>query len=747
MLFSSAHPTVTKPFRVRRWTDRSDTRVLRTRPTWRWIDRLDLLFLPGGHLTPRFAHKKADKTSHLPPMPNFKALSESERQQRRRARALKKQARKSVARRVKILTGLADPFTAALIERTLHDAGVSDYVPLELVPTRQLRRRVAQLNLETQLFALEPAPSAPSTEPAVDPPALEHQPELDVQPTQLTPRPRGRSALYPLFPLLPFMPDQQQTLLDIFRIGPAGSGETGLGRRHRCPCCCPNEITRNNPPLDLSVYPTAAGDLVFRCRRCGWSLDSVEFFQRTEPIHTLASAAALLADCRCLSATLPAAQLAGYVRLAHLRNLFEEGLERVKASIPAGARRPVPFGAWALLSTHRIQRLFPGYRFSKHLPAECWGRISVDVFGRWHSLHLDHPRAAGTSLYRLELRDWESPASMTFFLAPKAEFTEGLELIVCEESNVAQVVRQNLGLWFDHERVPTLALVERCTAPPNEPLLPFSFVWAVVRGSRTARFALPFCAPTEVTGEPRVLVRRVPEEIHHQELPYLEVLREPTFFRDLATASECVADLAAQVAAERDHQPLPIVLAGVLDHPGIHLATRHRLLREVSARTGVASEALVQEGFNPWSGGPYALNATGGTVYIAREGRYWRKGQRDREFTAVANFRLRLTEDRVDGGGRVTHHAVLEIGEKQVSVSFSTAVLGSPSRLLNLLTGEARKAEAEYPIISDPKAKRLLPELVKATQARPPVVRLHAIPEDGNRMSATPDTIQRVTQV
>ena len=446
-------------------------------------------------------------------------------------------------------------------------------------------------------------------------------------------------------------------------------------------------------------------------------MDSVEFLQRTTSIYTLASAAAHLVDCRCLSASLPAAQLAGYERLAHLRNIFEEGRQRVKDGIPAGARRPVPFGTWALLSTARIQRLFPQYRFSKHLPAECWAQISVDVFGRWSALHLDHPRCAGSGLYRLELRDWEPPAPITFFLPPRAEFTEGHELVVCEEDNVAVVMRRNLGMWFDHERPPTLAMIERCTGVLREPLLPFSTVWAVARGTRTARFALPFCAPGELPGEPRVLVRRVSEELHLEELPYLEVLKEPSLFRDVATASECVADLTAQVAAEQDHQPLPIVLADVLDHPGIHLATRHQLLRQVSARTGVAPEALVPDGFNPWSGGPYALNATGGTVYIAREDRYWRKSQREREFTAVTNFRLRLIEDRVDARGRVTHHAILEIGEKQVAVSFSSAVLGSATRLLKLLTEEARKAEAEYPMISDPKAKRLLPELINDASA------------------------------
>ena len=697
-------------------------------------------------MRPSVRDAKIPQKALLLALPNFRSLPEAERQQRRRARALKKQAQKRAKRREQILVRLDDPFVAALIERSIHDSQVEHRVPLQLVPTRQLRRRVADLNQETRTLFTEPALETDRNDEAASPKAL-----LAVDPPELTtirsiPRRIGRRPAF-IVPALPFMPDQHRTLHDIFRLGYAGLGETGLGRRHRCPCCPPTDATRNAPPLNLSVYPTAAGDLVFRCHRCGWSLDSVEFLQRTTSIYTLASAAAHLVDCRCLSIPLPAAQLGGYERLAHLRNIFEEGRQRIKDGIPTGARKPVPFGTWALLSTCRIQRLFPQYRFSKHLPAECWARISVDVFGRWSALHLDHPRCAGSGLYRLELRDWEPPAPMTFFLPPRAEFTEGHELVVCEEDNVAVVMRRNLGMWFDHERPPTLAMIERCTGPLQEPLLPFSTVWAVARGTRTARFALPFCAPGELPGEPRVLVRRVSEELHLEELPYLEVLKEPTLFRDVATASECVADLAAQVAAERGHQPLPIVLADVLDHPGVHLATRHRLLRAISARTGIAPEALVPDGFNPWSGGPYALNATSGTVYIAREGRYWRKARREREFTAVTNFRLRLIEDRVDGGGRVTHHAVLEIGEKQVPVSLSSAVLGSATRLLKLLTEEARKAEAEYPTISDPKAKRLLPELIKATQAHPPVVRLHPIPAGGDRVSTTADTIQNVIQV
>jgi hypothetical protein len=71
----------------------------------------------------------------------------------------------------------------------------------------------------------------------------------------------------------------------------------------------------------------------------------------------------------------------------------------------------------------------------------------------------------------------------------------------------------------------------------------------------------------------------------------------------------------------------------------------------------------------------------------------------------------------------MTHDAILEIGGRYVAIPLSTAVLDSPKRLLTALSKAAVTAGADYPIISDPKARRLLSDLIKATQARPLVAR------------------------
>ena len=262
-----------------------------------------------------------------------------------------------------------------------------------------------------------------------------------------------------------------------------------------------------------------------------------------------------------------------------------------------------------------------------------------------------------------------------------------------------------------------VALVDRCTGTLNEPILPFTKVWATVRGERSARFALPLCAPTNVPGEPQVLVRHPPNERTHDE-PVAAVIASRSAFCDPA-APECVEYLAAMVAFEKDHQPLPVVFADVLAPSDLHAATRRLLLEAVSARTGIAADKLVEDGSNPWIGGPYALNATGGVVYIAREGRYWRRGRREKEFTPVSNFMLRLVDDHLDAKGNVTHDARLEVVERSVEASFSSAVLDSPKRLLTALTRVATSAGLDYPIISDSKAKRLMPDLIKATQPCP----------------------------
>ena len=151
-------------------------------------------------------------------MPHCKSLPEAERQQRRRARALKKQAHKRAKRRAQILTGLDDPFMADMIERSVHDSQVADRVPLPLVPTRQLRRRVAELNQETRMLSAEPALATNSSDESASP---ESPIVVDPsEPSTVIPTPRriGRR-VSSTDSVLPFMPDQQRTLHDIFHLG------------------------------------------------------------------------------------------------------------------------------------------------------------------------------------------------------------------------------------------------------------------------------------------------------------------------------------------------------------------------------------------------------------------------------------------------------------------------------------------------------------------------------------------------
>ena len=252
---------------------------------------------------------------------------------------------------------------------------------------------------------------------------------------------------------------------------------------------------------------------------------------------------------------------------------------------------------------------------------------------------------------------------MTVFLPAWADAVEGRELILCSESMVAKTIEVAVGAWPEKDRLP-VALIDRCTGTMNEPVSPFSTVWAVTRGTRDARFALPWCAPTSIPGEPTVRVLKLPEEMRGFD-PLVEACKDRSSFC-ISSAPECVENMAAIIAAEKDHQPLAVVMADVLGQPGLHPTTRRLLLDAVSARTGLAPEAIVPEGFNPWTGGPYALNAAGGTTYIAREGWYWRRGSREKDFTPVTNFRGSAAGRPRRCKGKVTHHASLEINGRTV---------------------------------------------------------------------------------
>lgn len=255
----------------------------------------------------------------------FSASSSPKRQKRSRAGTLKRQAKRRTKRRAKILAGLTDPFAAAMIGLAFGGESKDD-VPLLLVPTRRLRQHVRQLNRRISQLYAESSPTPESGgRPAPLPPGAGLDAVVEVVPTDRSPRKRHRAAPLSHDPLLPMMPNQQETLAFILRGSRQSPHETGLGRRHRCPIC----VYSSDPSADLwrslSIYPTAAGDLVFRCHRCGFCLDTVEFIRHTTYRSTLAEAAREALDCRLLSAPLPPAQLAGYERLDELRALFVPG--------------------------------------------------------------------------------------------------------------------------------------------------------------------------------------------------------------------------------------------------------------------------------------------------------------------------------------------------------------------------------------------------------------------------------------
>ena len=209
-------------------------------------------------------------------------------------------------------------------------------------------------------------------------------------------------------------------------------------------------------------------------------------------------------------------QIAGYERLAELRALFSFGRFNFKAHV-ARAKPALLFGDWALLPVSRLRGLFPELDPRFRLPEDCLVRVSHDVFGRWSALLLHQPRSY-SPLYRLELRDWEAPAPLTVFLPAWADYLEHQELILCGENALAMRLEQAVRRWPDGERLP-VALIDRCTGTLDEPMLPFSTVWAVLRGSRSARFAVPWCTATSIPGEPQVLVRRLPDDIGRAEVP------------------------------------------------------------------------------------------------------------------------------------------------------------------------------------------------------------------------------------
>jgi hypothetical protein len=91
---------------------------------------------------------------------------------------------------------------------------------------------------------------------------------------------------------------------------------------------------------------------------------------------------------------------------------------------------------------------------------------------------------------------------------------------------------------------------------------------------------------------------------------------------------------------------------------------------------------------------------------------------RVRRLPETINFRVHLVNDHIDAKGKIAHACCLEVGGRKVDLVLSSAVLDSPKRLLTALNRAAVSAGLDYPVLTDPKAKRLLPELIKSTQGR-----------------------------
>ena len=361
--------------------------------------------------------------------------SSTKRQKRSRAGVLKRQAKRRTKRREKILAGLTNPFAAAMIGLAFGGESKDD-VPLLLVPTRRLRQHVRQLNRRISQLCVESSPTPESrVRPEPLPPNVDLDAVVDVVPADRSPRRRSRISPCAQNFLLPMMSNQKETLAFILKGGREYSEETGLGRCHRCPICARSSDPSADHWRSLSVYPTAAGDLVFRCHRCGFCLDSVEFVQRTTSSRTVQQAASYLADCGLFTAPMPTEQITGYERLAELRALFSFGRSNFRAHVARG-KPPLLFGDWALLPVSRLRGLFPELAPRFRLPEDCLVRVSHDVFGRWSALHLHQPRTYD-ALYRFELREWEPRAPLTIFLPEWADYLEHQQLILCAESVAA----------------------------------------------------------------------------------------------------------------------------------------------------------------------------------------------------------------------------------------------------------------------------------------------------------------------
>jgi hypothetical protein len=187
-----------------------------------------------------------------------------------------------------------------------------------------------------------------------------------------------------------------------------------------------------------------------------------------------------------------------------------------------------------------------------------------------------------------------------------------------------------------------------------------------------------------------------------------------------AEAPACLEVVAEQIA--HDSRDLQLVLNETLAQPYIGEAAGRALVARVAKLRGIPVEELIngiELRSNPFC---FRLN---GALYVVRDGQFWKKKKRDREFGPITNFALRVEYSKPHRAGNNLLDVVLTSQGRQVHFSVTEAEFNNPNRLWRAVRMAATSAGLPYPLMTTVPERKFLAELVRGSHAWCPVPPRH----------------------
>jgi hypothetical protein len=491
-----------------------------------------------------------------------------------------------------------------------------------------------------------------------------------------------------------------KNLFSVGLVSPGGHFNGTLGSYQPCPQC---------QHETLRIFPAPGdGEFYFRCHGCGTCFKTLEFLRCSDFTlqHNRGSKWLAYEVWRrgYLAEPLSPETLQHYGRLQQWRGSIESGRRQYGEHVHS-SQQP-RFGDWLALTSFQMQRLvWEGSLLKYTCRQPNLVRVQRNVFGFPCSfaLYSNLPVPSAEVRFTNDTFALVTPGWCDFF-----DWYN--DIIVCPDEQMATALERAVTKWPETERAVVATIAE--TSRPLEGPLPFRNVWLPVRPDQSPGYGLMLLGD----GAHKLLVTRFRQL--DPELKNLENITKQELCP--AKAQQCLDVVTEEIA--NDSRDVQLVLNETLAEPHVGERAGRAVVARVAQLRGIPVEELanmVELRSNPFC---FRLN---GALYCVRDGQFWKKKKRDREFGPITNFALRVEYSRPHRAGNNILDVVLMSQGRQVHFGMTELEFNNSNRLWRAVRMAAASAGLPYPLMTTVPERRLLPELVRGSHAWFPVPPRH----------------------